>query len=152
MGKNFYPIHLFIIFLFALAFACDDPSPDQQALEKKLNGKALPAFAEIPAWVGTFQGTLPCPDCDGILTQVEIKRDSSFKKSVTYLGKGSGLENTFSNSGKCKPDSQKEIIWLIGNNENQHVGFVCLGDSAIHLTDAHGKLAISTRTLLYRIN
>lgn len=147
MGNHLYAV-IFFCFLFIGGFSsCDEPNPDQQALEKQLNGKALPGFSEIPPFVGVFQGTLPCADCEGILTQIAIEKDSTYKKSITYLGKDP-LENTFSTKGKWTQDG--EIVWLDSAKEKGKVGFVCLGDSAIHLTDAHGKIAIQHSTMLYR--
>lgn len=37
-------------------------------------------------WAGTYRGTLPCDDCDGIATRVTLLPDSRFTRSRTHLG------------------------------------------------------------------
>ncbi len=39
-------------------------------------------------YAGTYQGVLPCADCEGIAVEIRIFYDSSFEKSIEYLGKG----------------------------------------------------------------
>ncbi|MFO6424452.1 copper resistance protein NlpE [Motilimonas sp. KMU-193] len=38
-------------------------------------------------WPGTYRGTLPCKDCDGIEILLELKADNSYALSRNYLGK-----------------------------------------------------------------
>mgnify|MGYP005811542959 CR=1 FL=1 len=38
-------------------------------------------------FMGTYEGTLPCADCEGILTVIELGVGNSYVKRVTYLGK-----------------------------------------------------------------
>lgn len=38
------------------------------------------------AFAGTFKGTLPCADCPGIDTALQLKADGSFLLSETFLG------------------------------------------------------------------
>ncbi|MTI41081.1 copper resistance protein NlpE N-terminal domain-containing protein [Fulvivirga lutimaris] len=38
-------------------------------------------------WEGTYQGTLPCADCEGIQTEIILKGDESFTMTTQYLGK-----------------------------------------------------------------
>lgn len=38
-------------------------------------------------WEGTYQGTLPCADCEGIQTEIILKGDKSFTMTTQYLGK-----------------------------------------------------------------
>lgn len=49
-------------------------------------------------WAGTYQGVLPCADCAGIDTYVNIDYDGTFKINRTYLGKSDSnfhFEGTF---------------------------------------------------------
>lgn len=39
-------------------------------------------------WQGIYHGVLPCADCQGILTMIELKDDNSFTMTSFYLGKG----------------------------------------------------------------
>lgn len=45
---------------------------------------AEPAMSD---YYGTFEGTLPCADCEGIKTVVTLRNDSTYDSSEEYLGK-----------------------------------------------------------------
>jgi heat shock protein HslJ len=38
-------------------------------------------------WPGVYTGTLPCADCEGIRTRIELRGDGSFSRSLVYLGR-----------------------------------------------------------------
>lgn len=38
-------------------------------------------------WAGSYRGVLPCADCEGIETVVNLSRDGSFREHTRYLGK-----------------------------------------------------------------
>lgn len=38
-------------------------------------------------WPGVYVGTLPCADCEGIRTRVELRGNGTFTRSLIYLGK-----------------------------------------------------------------
>jgi uncharacterized lipoprotein NlpE involved in copper resistance len=38
-------------------------------------------------WQGTYKGTLPCADCEGIATEITLNKDNSYLIKTTYLGK-----------------------------------------------------------------
>ncbi|MFX6794395.1 copper resistance protein NlpE N-terminal domain-containing protein, partial [Acinetobacter baumannii] len=37
-------------------------------------------------WDGKYKGTLPCADCEGIKTELELKDDKTYELTETYLG------------------------------------------------------------------
>ncbi len=37
-------------------------------------------------WAGVYVGVLPCADCDGIRTRIELGDDGRFSRSLVYLG------------------------------------------------------------------
>lgn len=39
-------------------------------------------------WAGTYKGTLPCADCEGITTWLTINADGSYELHTQYQGKG----------------------------------------------------------------
>ncbi|QER39136.1 copper resistance protein NlpE [Acinetobacter suaedae] len=41
-------------------------------------------------WNGTYKGILPCADCEGIETELELNSDKTYELKETYLGKGDG--------------------------------------------------------------
>lgn len=49
-------------------------------------------------WAGTYSGTLPCADCEGIATRLTILENGTFTMNVQYLGRsddGAVIEGTF---------------------------------------------------------
>lgn len=40
-----------------------------------------------PDWNGTYQGIIPCADCEGIKIRVTLLENGQFNRTVTYLGK-----------------------------------------------------------------
>lgn len=38
-------------------------------------------------WAGTYQGVLPCADCEGIETSITLGKDSSYRLRARYVGK-----------------------------------------------------------------
>lgn len=52
-------------------------------------------------WAGTYEGTLPCADCEGIHTRLELNADLSYTLTEHYLGT-SESKNTFSENGKFR--------------------------------------------------
>lgn len=40
--------------------------------------------------IGIYKGVLPCADCEGIDTEIELKSDSTYLLRSIYLGKGDG--------------------------------------------------------------
>lgn len=48
-------------------------------------------------WFGVYRGILPCADCEGIETEVELRRDHTYTIRRHYIGKDA--ERVFENSG-----------------------------------------------------
>jgi len=51
-------------------------------------------------WAGVYQGIMPCEDCEGIETVIELKDDHTYVAHYTYIGKPEGdnkitFEGTF---------------------------------------------------------
>jgi len=44
-------------------------------------------------WAGTYKGTVPCADCEGIETEIMLHSDNTYMLSTRYLGKKDANEN-----------------------------------------------------------
>jgi len=76
--------------------------------------------------VGIYKGVMPCADCEGISTEIELKSDSTYTLKTKYLGKGDG--NTTEEKGS--------FTWLDGSKiELQNI------------KDASGKYFVGENTL-----
>jgi len=66
-------------------------------------------------WAGTYTGIIPCADCSGIQTTIELTKNQTYKLAQTYLGKEE--ENLFDSSGKFSWNKEGNTITL-GEDEN----------------------------------
>lgn len=64
-------------------------------------------------WNGVYEGVLPCADCEGIQTQIELKNDQTFVKNEEYLGKKDGK---FKTNGKIEWNTNGNDIKLISTD------------------------------------
>lgn len=86
-------------------------------------------------WQGSYYGILPCADCEGIETVLEISTDSSYYLQTTYLGKGDETVNH--EFGTFKWDESGNNITL--NNKpapNQYK----VGEGILYQMDLDGNL------------
>ena len=109
-------------------------------------------------WPGTYQGILPCADCEGIKTQILLNKDLSYILETQYLGKS---DSVFQEKGKfewdktgskIKLDNANKQIYQVGENLLFHLdkdGNRITGDLASNyimekekteLTDKYWKL------------
>jgi copper homeostasis protein (lipoprotein) len=60
-----------------------------ELLLKRVGGGSSPAAAaRSRALTGSFVGTLPCADCEGIEVRIDLFEDGAYYRRMTYLGKG----------------------------------------------------------------
>lgn len=137
--------------LLNLISACTEENQVQQAALDSLKAKPVSRFVEVPPWIGIYQDTLPCPDCKGMLTRLEFKTDTSYKKSVTLLGKGEVMSNTFSTLGRWKWLRKEGLLVLDSSQEKKLLVFRIEGDSALRMCDLANKPLASDRYLLQRL-
>lgn len=87
-------------------------------------------------WAGIYAGILPCADCEGIQTTVELKSDNSYKMTVMYLGK----EGTFEMTGTFTWNEAGNTITF--NNGNENGGFATqyfVGENTLTQLDMDGN-------------
>ena len=59
-------------------------------------------------YIGTYKGFLPCADCEGIETKLELNSDKTYEIKETYLGKGDG--KPFESKGSFQFDSKNPSV------------------------------------------
>jgi heat shock protein HslJ len=83
-------------------------------------------------WTGTYQGILPCADCEGIKTQLLLNKDLSYVLKTSYIGKG---DSVFQTKGSFKWDESGSKITL-GNTEKQ---IYQVGENKLFHLDKNGN-------------
>lgn len=71
-------------------------------------------------WSGTYKGILPCADCEGIETELELNKDNTFELDRKYLGKAT----------ETKDDSKGNFTWVDGNTIK--LEGIPEGESSVH--------------------
>lgn len=83
-------------------------------------------------WAGTYQGMLPCADCEGISTTVVLSGDGSYQLSQVYIGKS---DQQFNSSGKFNWNEAGNTVLL---EADQPVQFF-VGENRLFMLDQQGK-------------
>ncbi|MBC9230286.1 copper resistance protein NlpE N-terminal domain-containing protein [bacterium SPL81] len=86
-------------------------------------------------WNGTYKGVLPCADCEGIETELELNSDKTYEIKETYLGKGDG--KPFESKGSFQFDSKNPSIIELDKAGDSRKYFVAEG--YLKALDLEGK-------------
>jgi heat shock protein HslJ len=84
-------------------------------------------------WEGSYSGILPCADCGGIQTSLELSGDKTFKLKQVYLGKD---DNGFDCSGNFEWNKAGSIITM-GEGEDKTRYLV--GENSLTMLDREGN-------------
>ncbi len=105
----------FTVLLFL--FACAEQQPAEEAREYDEESVYPPDMhtARIALdYEGTYHGILPCADCEGIETFLEITYEKTFVKKTRYLGKND--EKVFVSEGSFFWHENGFVITLEGED------------------------------------
>lgn len=76
-------------------------------------------------WNGTYKGVLPCADCEGIETELELNADKTYDLKETYLGKGDG--KAFESKGSFQFDANNTSVIELDKTGDNRKYFVAEG-------------------------
>lgn len=85
---------------------------------------------------GVYEGTLPCADCEGIKTTVNLNKDKTFTLSEEYLGKKDPMK--FSSKGKWVVNQNTITLQFDKELQDRRVQYKA-GEGRIWLLDQEGK-------------
>ncbi len=86
-------------------------------------------------WNGTYKGVLPCADCEGIETELELNLDKTYELKEVYLGKGDG--KPFESKGKFTFNNTNTSIIELDQSGDGRKYFVAEG--YLKALDLEGK-------------
>lgn len=112
----------FIFPLVLALVACSSPSGETSADAAHNSRNALD-------WQGTYIGTTPCADCEGIRTTVTLMQDGTFMRDLIYVGKsgdpmhdtGSFSWNDVGSAITLAPGSQSSQQYQVAENRLVHL-------------------------------
>ena len=115
MKKNIFAIIIASISIIA----CKTPTKKQDPHHFKTSIMDENSSKNSLDWEGTYKGTIPCADCNGIETKITIRKDSTYNKQIKYLGK---IDNVIVKNGTYKWNEQgssviiDSVSYMIGKN------------------------------------
>lgn len=114
--------------------ACGASTPDESPTATD-DGPADAAHNSRNAldWDGTYTGTLPCADCDGIRTIIRLDSDGSYERERLYLGRS---EQPLRDSGTFSWNAAGSIITLAAADEPSRYQ---VGENRLFLLDDNGQ-------------
>ena len=83
-------------------------------------------------WEGEYEGVLPCADCEGIKTKLELHTDKTYELKEEYLGKGKDAE--FKVKGLFHFDDANPALIVLDKAGDQRKFFV--GENFVELRDS----------------
>lgn len=86
-------------------------------------------------WSGDYQGKLPCADCEGIQTELQLNDDKTYVLKETYLGKGDG--KPFETKGSFTFDSKNPSMIVLDQKSEQRKFFI--GENTATALDLEGN-------------
>ena len=106
---------------------------DSSETDMTTNAPEAPPEWEDPVWAGMYRGTLPCADCEGILTKIVLDQDLTYQKTMQYLGKE---DTVFRQSGSFVwNDAEDEVTLKSEEEPNRYL----LNDEKLIQLDADGN-------------
>ncbi len=87
-------------------------------------------------WAGVYEGTMPCADCEGIETVVELRDDNTFTATFNYLGEGDKA-HTQTNEGTFTWDESGQIVTLVAQDDTSQYK---VGENQITMLGADGEV------------
>lgn len=85
--RTFVPVVFLSLLLFAsCSNTAEQPQQDTLNRSELLTPDGHNSRLSLD-WAGTYTGTLPCADCEGIATVLYIDTDGNFRLTTNYLGR-----------------------------------------------------------------
>ncbi|MGB3548581.1 MAG: copper resistance protein NlpE N-terminal domain-containing protein [Saprospiraceae bacterium] len=132
--------HLFLpalsTFLLLCALNCATPAPKGGPTDPPMSmGDNSQNSLD---WPGTYTGTLPCADCEGMKTRLTLREDKTFSYQTVYLGKSDSVfteEGTFT----WNKDGGRIMLMDRRNNIEKPLQYR-VGENRLTQLDMDGKL------------
>ena len=115
--------------------ASDAPSSDRAAADTA----ATPAEADAEDFDRTWLGVLPCADCDGIQTRLQLQRDGgaqTYELEETYLGAEG--EAVFTQAGEWVEEDRDGVSFHLDPDSPGGRRYALRADGSLDLLDGRG--------------
>lgn len=97
-------------------------------------------------WEGYYSGTLPCADCEGIQTEILLKKDLSYVMASRYLGKS---DEVFTQIGEFEWSAAGNSISLLNTGDDKAFHQYQVGENRLFKLDGQGKRITGDLAAMY---
>lgn len=141
---------LFIALAFGIAFtSCKTSKQTTKPAEKKTTHIIVGDNSQTSLdWAGVYTGTLPCADCDGILTTLTLNQDLTYKRAITYKGR---TVTPQIETGKFTWDKGGVTIFL-QNADKSSPNRYLVGENQLKQLDMEGHVITGNMSDLYLLH
>jgi len=94
-------------------------------------------------YVGTYNGVLPCGDCEGIETEIILENDGTYLQKLNYLGKGD--KKVYEKKGNYGWKEDGSTLILKGSDPE----FYFVGENTLTCLDEEGNEITGSSAALY---
>lgn len=122
-------IAILFLILFSLFSACNNSKKFDNEDNNSYSDKVHTSENSLD-WNGVYRGTLPCADCEGIKTEIFLKKDFNFEITKMHIGKDDSLYRT---SGSFNWNDSGNIITLTFNDNSEPQFFRVIENAIIML-------------------
>lgn len=138
---------LFIVLLSLFLFSCQQKNTEEKTEAETLQAPDMHQSRNSLDWAGHYFGLLPCADCEGIQTHLELRENGQFFRSNRYLGKGAEI---FRDSGQFIWDARGSVV-LLRNADGTEGQAYQVGENVLLQLDASGKTIEGALAEHYRL-
>lgn len=142
---NTLPMRTAMLLLPFALFACSSPTPPEANAPARDSLPTGDNSRNALDWAGTYRGTLPCADCEGIATRIALNADGTYRHEATHLGKS---KDPIVTEGAFSWESDGGRIVLTGL-EGMHRYRV--GEEVLIMLDAEGNAITGELAERYRL-
>ena len=124
------------IIVTALIIGCQSTKTNTPSEEMTTDSNQTSPGWPVQDGAVMYRGTLPCADCEGILTKVTLNPDTTYRHTVQYLGKSDSL---FRQTGSFTWDKAKNEITLEGSGAPAEAARYRVGEDELITLDQDGN-------------
>lgn len=138
-------INALAILLILLFTSCNsEKKKETQVDESQMEAMGDNSMTSLD-WGGTYEGELPCEDCEGIKTIITINKDNTYVMKETYLGKNTP---PYESKGIFEWDDEGQRIMM--SDTKRHPYFI--GENTMTHLDKDGNKISGALESLYVLN
>ena len=89
-------------------------------------------------WTGTYKGTIPCADCEGIAIEITLNEDHTFSSQSTYIGTKKTQKNVFKETGTFEWDEKGNTIKTVTSDKSNKKSYI-VGEKKLIQLDSDNK-------------